>query len=242
VSLQSPTLRLLDLNTGGATHTLVGHTEGGTFAVNWSPRDEHLLASGGADGTARLWDVRMAASCLACLDMNNSGRSRMDGRNRAHEGVINGIAWTENGAALVTFGHDEKLRVWDLITGRNSLTNFDPVIRNRRQQNLNPVLTPLRQSDPQIVFIPSDSEIVGFHIKEGNVILKQKINRHKVNALVRRPNQPELYYASTGGEINVLGSFIAVDDDEQGGAAEETKTNVLDTIYRSLVQTPITFT
>jgi DNA excision repair protein ERCC-8 len=174
--------------------------------------------------------------------------------------VINGIAWAENGAALVTFGHDEKLRVWDLITGRNSLvrptsevstfdssdalinqTNFDPVIRNRRQRNLNPVLTPLRQSDPQIVFIPSESEIVGFNIKEGNVTLKQKINRRKVNALVRRPNQPELYYASTGGEINALGSFIAADDDEQEGVAEETKTNVLDTIYRSLVQNPITF-
>jgi DNA excision repair protein ERCC-8 len=83
VSSASPTIRLLDLDSGGATHSLVC---GGTFAINWSPHDEYLLASGGIDGTVRLWDIRMAASCIACLDMNNSGRERLDERNRAHEG------------------------------------------------------------------------------------------------------------------------------------------------------------
>ena len=84
VSSASPSIRLLDLASGSATHSLV-HV--GTCTVNWSPRDEYILASGGSDGTVMLWDIRMAASCIACLDMTaNSGRHRLDGRNRAHEG------------------------------------------------------------------------------------------------------------------------------------------------------------
>lgn len=88
VSSASPAIRLLDLASGSATHSLVhGGRPVGTCTANWSPRDEHILASGGSDGTVMLWDIRMAAGCIACLDMTaNSGRHRLDGRNRAHEG------------------------------------------------------------------------------------------------------------------------------------------------------------
>jgi DNA excision repair protein ERCC-8 len=86
VGSEAPTIRLLDLNTGAAAHSLVGHAAGGTAAVGWAPNDEYLLASGGMDGTVRLWDIRMAQSCLASLDAKNEGRQRLDARNRAHEG------------------------------------------------------------------------------------------------------------------------------------------------------------
>lgn len=85
VASEAATVRLLDLKTGTGTHSLVGHI-GEVLAVGWSPRDEFLLASGGCDGTARLWDIRMAASCLASLDMDDTSRPGLDGRNCAHQG------------------------------------------------------------------------------------------------------------------------------------------------------------
>ena len=81
-----PQVRLLDLRSGACTHSLAGHI-GEARAVAWSPRDEFLLASGGCDGAARLWDIRMAASCLASLDMDGADhRPALDPRNRAHQG------------------------------------------------------------------------------------------------------------------------------------------------------------
>jgi hypothetical protein len=101
------------------------------------------------------------------------------------------------------------------------------------------VLTCLRHSDPQIVFIPSGSEIIGFHIADGNVIFKQQVTQHKVRAVVQRPYSTELYYGSTGGSINVLAPSEG--DEGQGETKEEAETRALDAIYKSLVQTPITF-
>lgn len=120
-SSQSPIIRLLDLNTGGSTHSLVGHIGNGTLGINWSPRDEYILASGGVDGTVRLWDIRRAASCLACLEMNNSGVDKVNKGNLAHHGPVNGITWSEDGTWLVTLGHDDKIRAWDMATGENAL-------------------------------------------------------------------------------------------------------------------------
>lgn len=86
VSSQSPAVRLLDLKSGNATHSLVGHIGGGTLVSNWSPKDPHLLATGGEDGTIRLWDIRQASTCLARLDMHNSNSLPTDSRNQAHAG------------------------------------------------------------------------------------------------------------------------------------------------------------
>lgn len=123
-SSQLPHIRLLDLNTGAATHSLVGHTTGGTLGLGWSPRDEYILASGGVDGTIRLWDVRQTAGCLACLDMGNDGRAKNDSRNVGHQGCVNGVRWSEDGALLVTLGRDEKMRTWDMATGKNTLVRI----------------------------------------------------------------------------------------------------------------------
>jgi DNA excision repair protein ERCC-8 len=62
-------VKLLDVRSGAASHSLVGHS-GGIQALKWSPVSEHILASGGLDGCVRLWDIRKAGSrsCLAVLN------------------------------------------------------------------------------------------------------------------------------------------------------------------------------
>lgn len=34
--------------------------------------------------------------------------------------AVNGITWTDDGSCLISFGHDNKLRVWDLDVGQNT--------------------------------------------------------------------------------------------------------------------------
>ena len=66
-------VRLVDLATCSATHMLGGSADAGgppIVSVAWAPTHEYVLASGGADGTVQLWDVRRsgAAALLAVAD------------------------------------------------------------------------------------------------------------------------------------------------------------------------------
>ena len=93
--------------------------------MRWSPAQPYILASGGSDGTVRLWDVRRGRACLASLDQHNTATREngtwLNRTNKAHDGVVNGLEFTADGAYLVSLGYDEKMRVWDLETGMNTL-------------------------------------------------------------------------------------------------------------------------
>jgi DNA excision repair protein ERCC-8 len=126
---QHPAVRLVDLRTGSSTHSLAGHY-GALLSLAWSPTLEHILASGGIDGTVRLWDIRKSSGELGVLNMEDStGITTMDGVGRssrardvgkAHSAAVNGITWTDDGAYLITAGHDERIRVWDAAAGANT--------------------------------------------------------------------------------------------------------------------------
>lgn len=68
---QHSAVRLVDLRSGASTHSLAGHHRG-VLSVAWSPHEEHVLASGSLDGTARLWDIRRSANSLGVLDLEDS--------------------------------------------------------------------------------------------------------------------------------------------------------------------------
>ena len=150
-------VKLCDIRTSrGAVHELAGHTDA-TWCVQWSPTDEFLVASGSADNTVRLWDVRRSGptACRCSLDMHQdhaapigvldgggggggggggsgggSGSggglhspggggggaakrwTRVGTMARAHDGPINGLAFTPNGSQLLTSGTDGRLRRW----------------------------------------------------------------------------------------------------------------------------------
>lgn len=60
-------VKLVDVRSGASSHQLTGHSQGIT-AVQWSPTNPAVVASGSKDGTIRLWDIRKAGS-LACLSI-----------------------------------------------------------------------------------------------------------------------------------------------------------------------------
>ncbi|KAI8590429.1 WD40-repeat-containing domain protein [Geranomyces variabilis] len=152
-------VRLCDMRTGAFTHSMRGH-RAPVLVVKWSPRDEYLLVSGSVDHTVRLWDVRKANACIGSLDQYNSAGSThvsTEETATAHTGAVNGLAFTSDGLKLVTTGHDQTPRLWDMPTLHNSLANYGPHIRNKARFALHPVITPLDACSPPLLFHPSDS-------------------------------------------------------------------------------------
>ena len=49
------------------------------------------------------------------------GTSLSSSVTTAHGGYVNGLHFTADGLHLVSFGTDDRLRLWDAITGRNTL-------------------------------------------------------------------------------------------------------------------------
>ena len=75
---------------------------GGAVAVRWSPDGSALAVGGIMDGALQLWNA---------ADLSDRGALT------AHEGVISAIAWSLDGALIVTTGSDGAVRVWNAAQG-----------------------------------------------------------------------------------------------------------------------------
>ncbi|KAK3325153.1 WD40-repeat-containing domain protein [Apodospora peruviana] len=195
---QHPAVRLVDLRSAAAVQSLIspgqiGGSAGATLAVAWSPVHEHVLASGAVDGAVRIWDVRRSNGLVGLLDMEDSlgilhpGRappagtaeSLLQSRGvrqsaRAHNGPVNGLTWTDDGAYIVSAGHDRKIRVWDAATGANTLANFGPTIRNSHIGSLGSSMfvSPLglTRAKKELLFFPNETEILVMDLHEGDIV------------------------------------------------------------------------
>jgi WD40 repeat protein len=125
---------------------------GGPRAIAYSG-DGATIATGGADGSARLWDAATGApigpplshSCaVASVAFDRGGRllltvgtsgpaylwSRANGAKHAsaleHPGTIQAASFSPDGQSVLTAGDDGTVRFWDAGTGRS----FGPVLRH----------------------------------------------------------------------------------------------------------------
>ncbi|KAG0370218.1 DNA excision repair protein ckn1 [Gamsiella multidivaricata] len=196
-----PRIRLCDLKSGAFTHSLPGH-QGTVLSVEWSPRHEYLLASGSTDTTVRLWDIRKSSSCLCSLDLHNSNSPPLAETNSAHTRTVNGLNFTPDGLYLLTTGHDDKMRLWNLYTGQNTLTNYGTMIRNQFVHNLSPLISPISAGSSTYVFHPSDDRsIYMFDLMDGALVKRLTGSYGRVTALAWRPRTQEIYSAGNDHDI-----------------------------------------
>ncbi|KAL9128982.1 MAG: hypothetical protein Q9217_002457 [Psora testacea] len=276
---QHPAVRLVDLRSGASTHSLAGH-HGAVLSVAWSPRDEYILASGGSDGTVRLWDIRRSAGTLGLLDLEDAvGIGGVDGlgknarsrdRGKAHMGACNGVVWKDDARILVTAGHDERVRVWDMATGANALSHFGPTIKNTYLSTLLPLLVPSNVGipDENVMVFPNEKEILMFDLFEGNLQKRLRVPgtvvaqasgsagqrniRNRVTSLAWRPSDIEMYSAHSDGVIraykprNMTEAELEREEaegmDDNGDNDRKRKRQALDEIFRDLTRQKITFT
>ncbi|MCJ1329138.1 hypothetical protein MMC10_005816 [Thelotrema lepadinum] len=259
---QSSVVRLVDLKSGGMTQGLLGH-HGDVLAVAWSPRRENVLASAGADGTVRLWDVRRSAGCLGMLDLEDEigllqrGGEKMWGK--AHVGPCNGLAWTEDGEMIVTAGHDERIRVWEASTGKNTLVHFGAGVRNKKLATVQPVL--VRQGGRQLLVWPNEREMIVGDLLEGKIIKrlrpagvavaqgqsgKRAVKERVMGAAWRGSGYVEVYSAHADGMLRAWipdGGMEEEEGEVENGDDETTKKRkALEELHRDLTRQKITFT
>lgn len=200
VGCHSSTLKLVDLKSGSATHMLKGHKKS-ILTVRWSPKNEYLLVSGSEDNRVLLWDVRSSKGSLMSLDQFNGQEvPTFLSACTAHSGNVNGMSFTMDGLHLVTSGTDNRIRLWNIETGRNTLVNYGK-IQNETRKGLQFAVSCWCKSD--LIYIPDEyCNIQVYEMFTGRKIDTLRGHLQQVNCCVFHPDYQELY--SGGNDRNVL--------------------------------------
>lgn len=187
-------VELIDLRTGGATQELRGHTNS-VLTCCWSPVEEFLLATGGADNKIFFWDIRSGNSCLKRLDQYNANTDA----GTAHSGFVNGLQFTNDGLLLVSLGTDNRLRLWETLNGHNQMINYGKV-KNDAKKNIQFSIS--NNSKPPLIYVPSDSNIHILELFSGDRIGMLFGHFNSINCCLYRDVYQELY--SGGNDRNIL--------------------------------------
>lgn len=201
IACKDPAVVLADMRSGSDSHILKGHTDS-VVVVQWSPENPGLLASGGKDNRAMLWDVRQAKGPLVVLDQHNGTQATRSGDpgGTAHDGVVNGMVFTQDGTGLVTTGTDGQARLWDTASGRNKMVHF-PGLSNTARRRVGICMSAC--SAVPLLFHPSGKDIHAYTLASGGRAFTLSAHFGRVHSCVAHPFEPALYSSSVDNEVLV---------------------------------------
>ncbi|KAF3920585.1 Doublecoronin [Orbilia brochopaga] len=253
VAGSSPHIRLIDPRTSSASQTLFGHITS-VLSVAWSPIYSSILASGGADGSIRIWDIRFGARCLGSLDVSRPPQPANRSAGKAHEGGVNGLLWTPDGRKVVSAGMDSKIRIWGMETGENTNVIFPPVVRNKYQAPF-----PMSIADGgETLWIGQEEQVLSFDLEDGKMLKKVRIPKSeeqdglgRITGLVDRKGLAELYTCHSlrdgkrmANEREGIARWKAawLSEEEEEIVKKTEKQQLLEDIFEKATKAPVRFT
>ncbi|XP_060600246.1 DNA excision repair protein ERCC-8-like [Ruditapes philippinarum] len=199
VATQSSSVKLVDLKSGSATHSLKGHSKG-VFNVKWSPYHEFVLASAGSDNRIFLWDIRNAKGSMLDFDQYN-GRPPKDMINNgltSHNRPVTGVQFSSDGLRLVSCGLDNKAHIWCTQTGKN--LNLDFSVNSMGTRTSQFAIS--QGSAPDLIFMPNGKSIDAFDLNTGKRQYTLHGHFRQVTCCYYHADFHELYSGS--GDRNIL--------------------------------------
>jgi len=119
--------------------------------------------------------------------------------NTAHSGWVNGMRFTSDGLHLVTYGTDDRIKLWNIHTGQNTLVNYGK-IGNEGKKTVEFGITHL--CTPDLIFMPNGTDIEMYDLFNGNKVDTLRGHYMRVNCCILHPHYQELY--SGGSDRNIL--------------------------------------
>lgn len=119
--------------------------------------------------------------------------------NTAHSGVVNGLCYTHDGFNLISFGTDNRLRLWSTLSGENTNVNFGK-IQNESLKCMH--LTVSYNTSPTLIYVPHDSNIDVFNMTNGDKLDTLRGHYNQVACCFYDSMRQDLY--SGGNDRNIL--------------------------------------
>lgn len=219
---------LCDLKSGSAIHILKGHSKA-VVSVAWSPRNEYFLATGSRDNKVLLWDVRKAVGSILSLDQHNGkGGARSSTISTAHNGHVNGISFSHDGLHLLTYGTDDRLRLWDTFTGKNTLVNFGGV-HNPSRKAVKLCLS--SGTTEEVAFVPSGSNIEVYELVTGRHVATLGGHYNNVNCCTFHPHFQALFSGANDTSLLVWLPEMNRTGDIKAGQSAEAASSAADKVH-----------
>ncbi|KAI9275939.1 WD40-repeat-containing domain protein [Phascolomyces articulosus] len=125
------------------------------------------------------------------LDQHNTDSSDpLADKNKVHGAGSNGLCFSGDSERLITLDLDEKIRMWDAYTGRNTLYMEATV--------------PGSDVCPLLLYVPSDDQqVLVYELNTGRLSRRLKGVYGRVTCVEKRASHQELYSGSMDCEILV---------------------------------------